>query len=189
MNRKVLVFLAILVGVYTMFESPKVLLDRGIDISDGIYEDFTGYNVQIDTSCKDVNLNRQGTPYNYNGTVMSGYLKVNKGNSALSFIFYGKENIVREGIKNIPTLLWLNGGPGSSSQLGNMMEMGPFRISPSNTSAFNITRNPWAWTQAYNILFVDQPVGTGLSYADPNYPNAYVKNMSDLADDFYIALN
>lgn len=32
----------------------------------------------------------------YNGTVMSGYLKVkDKGNSALGFIFYGRENTPR----------------------------------------------------------------------------------------------
>ncbi len=189
MNRQVVAFLSIVVVAYSMFESPKVLLNRGIDISDGVYEDFSGYNVEIDTSCKDVNLNRQGTPYNYNGTVLSGYLKVNKGNSALSFMFYGKENVARDQVKNVPTVVWLNGGPGSTSQLGNLMEMGPFRISPSATSAFNITRNQWAWTSAYNILFVDQPVGTGLSYADPNYPKAYVTNMTEVANDFYIALN
>jgi len=39
------------------------------------------------------------------------------------------------------------------------------------------------------VIFVDQPVGTGLSYADPNYkPNPYCTNMSDVAKDFYYAL-
>ena len=119
---------------------------------------------------------------------MSGYLAVNKGNSALSFLFYGKENVPKDQVKNIPTILWLNGGPGSSSQIGNLLEMGPYRITVSKTKAFNIIRNDNAWTKNYNILFVDQPVGTGLSYADPSYHDVYVTNMSQLADDFYLAL-
>lgn len=34
-------------------------------------------------------------------------------------------------------------------------------------------------------MFVDNPVGTGVSYADPDDPNAYVTNMSSMAIDFY----
>jgi vitellogenic carboxypeptidase-like protein len=30
----------------------------------------------------------------------------------------------------------------------------------------DVVVNDYAWTKKYNILFVDQPVGAGLSYAD-----------------------
>ncbi len=49
-------------------------------------------------------------------------------------------------------------------------------------------RNDFAWTKNYNVLFLDQPVGTGLSYADPKYPKAYVTNMTEVAIDAYEAL-
>lgn len=129
-------------------------------------------------------------PYLYNGTVRSGYLNVghSKGESALAFIFYGKENVDSSEIYKYPTLIWLNGGPGSSSQLGNFMELGPNWIKTSNTSAYEIVRNQHAWTNEYNILFVDQPVGTGLSYADTKVPDPYTHSMDDVADDFYTAL-
>ena len=90
-----------------------------------------------------------------------------KGASALAFIFYGREGTPKNELKNYPLIIWLNGGPGSSSQLGNLMELGPLWIKESSDKPFDIVRNQYAWTNEYNVLFVDQPVGTGLSYADP----------------------
>jgi carboxypeptidase C (cathepsin A) len=59
--------------------------------------------------------------YNYSGIVASGYLRVNKNNSALAYTFYGKKGVTSPSqLRNYPTILWLNGGPGSSSQTGNL---------------------------------------------------------------------
>lgn len=185
-----LVILALMLGLLgAMFTSPDEWLEKGFNIRDGIFQEPENYNLQIDTKCTEVNLSKSGTPYNYNGTVLSGYLKVGKGNSALAFIFYGKENTARNQLNTVPTVLWLNGGPGSSSQLGNLMQLGPFwLVKPEGFKPYDVVRNNYTWTKDYNILFVDQPVGTGLSYADPTFPNVYVKNMTDLATDFYNAL-
>lgn len=119
---------------------------------------------------------------------MSGYLKVGKGNSALGFIFYGRENTARSELSRYPIIIWLNGGPGSSSQLGNFMELGPNFVQPAPMSPYQIVRNNHTWVKDYNVLFVDQPVGTGLSYADPNFANVFCKSMDDVANDFWNAL-
>jgi hypothetical protein len=119
MVKQAIVFALLFVALAAIFTSPDEWLERGFDVRDGKLKEFPGYEVQLETKCNEVNLTK--APYNYNGTVLSGYLKVGKGNSALGFIFYGKEGLERSKINTVPTVLWLNGGPGSSSQLGNLM--------------------------------------------------------------------
>lgn len=76
-------------------------------------------------------------------------------------------------IKNYPTVIWLNGGPGSSSQLGNFQELGPLRL----VRQYDAVLNNYTWANNFNLLFIDQPIGTGLSYADTsNGANPFVKN-------------
>ena len=120
---------------------------------------------------------------------MSGYLNVNKAGSGLGFIFYGKAGAAKADLKKYPTVLWLNGGPGSSSQLGNFMELGPHFVRPAQMAPYEVVKNNYTWIKQYNVIFVDQPVGTGLSYADPAHPSPYCKNMNEVANDFYYALN
>ena len=61
---------------------------------------------------------------------------------------------------NKANLVWLNGGPGCSSLAGLSGENGPLRF-PSNS--FFPRRNPYSWTKLANILYIDQPIGTGFS--------------------------
>jgi carboxypeptidase C (cathepsin A) len=37
-----------------------------------------------------------------------------------------------------------------------------------------MVQNNFTWANNYNLLFVDQPVGTGLSYADPTFTKSFV---------------
>ncbi|XP_078157212.1 serine carboxypeptidase-like 51 isoform X2 [Carex rostrata] len=58
-----------------------------------------------------------------------------------------------------PTVLWLQGGPGASGVgLGNFEEIGPldYNLKPRNST----------WLQFADLLFVDNPVGTGYSYVE-----------------------
>jgi carboxypeptidase C (cathepsin A) len=60
---------------------------------------------------------------------------------------------------DVPLLIWLNGGPGSSSLIGLFFENGPYTISSSAA----LKPNPFSWNEKYHTLFVDQPVGTGFA--------------------------
>ncbi|MCP4748345.1 MAG: S10 family peptidase [Desulfobacteraceae bacterium] len=58
-----------------------------------------------------------------------------------------------------PVVLWLNGGPGSSSFLGLFFENGPYKINEDCTLADNL----YSWNKNASYLMIDQPAGCGLS--------------------------
>ncbi|KAJ8085151.1 hypothetical protein PM082_003935 [Marasmius tenuissimus] len=76
-----------------------------------------------------------------------------------------------------PWLVWLNGGPGSSSQLGMMTENGPLRVQGD----FSITQNNFSWHKLADAFWVDQPVGVGYSTSDAT---GYVFDEDQLGEDF-----
>jgi cathepsin A (carboxypeptidase C) len=59
-----------------------------------------------------------------------------------------------------PLIMWLSGGPGCSSELALFAENGPCRIKRGGQST---TPNAYSWHAHANIVFVDQPAGTGFS--------------------------
>lgn len=80
-----------------------------------------------------------------------------------------------------PLTLWLNGGPGCSSSTGLLWELGPCRINPDgNGTHFH----KHSWTTRSNVLFLDQPVEVGFSYADHGLPTT-ITTAADAARDVY----
>ena len=67
----------------------------------------------------------------------------------------------RKDPSNAPLSIWLNGGPGSSSMLGLLVENGPCFINPDSNST---TLNEWSWNNEVNMLYLDQPAQVGFSY-------------------------
>lgn len=61
--------------------------------------------------------------------------------------------------------IWLNGGPGCSSLEGLLQENGPFLW---QYGTFAPVRNPYTWVNLTNMIWVEQPVGTGFSQGTPS---------------------
>jgi carboxypeptidase C (cathepsin A) len=62
-----------------------------------------------------------------------------------------------------PVVIWLNGGPGTSSFIGQFTEGGPYRI--VTDPEVRLADNPFSWNRRANLMMIDQPTGTGLSVA------------------------
>ncbi|KPI82482.1 serine carboxypeptidase (CBP1) putativeserine peptidase Clan SC Family S10, partial [Leptomonas seymouri] len=81
--------------------------------------------------------------------------------------------------------MWMTGGPGCSSNLALLSELGPCLMSEASGELY---RNAYGWNDEAFLLFVDQPTGVGFSYGDDvNYADDvnYVHNESEVAEDMY----
>lgn len=85
--------------------------------------------------------------------------------------------------ENAPLMLWLNGGPGGSSiGAGLLFEHGPCFVASNGTAT---ERNEYSWNEKLNIIYLDEPVGTGYSYADGD---EILTTLKDLAVDVHAFL-
>ncbi|KAL1920404.1 uncharacterized protein VTP21DRAFT_781 [Calcarisporiella thermophila] len=123
--------------------------------------------------------NLPGLPQHTKLTQYAGHVEINSKTNSNIFFWLFERLIKTEKDKLV---IWLNGGPGCSSEDGVFLENGPFRIKPDLTLAIN----SGAWNKYATVLFVDQPPGTGLSYADTNH---YAKSIDEVVDKFMVFLD
>ena len=102
-----------------------------------------------------------------------------------------------------PLVLWLNGGPGCSSLEGFLYEHGPLNVADAHAppninhagdpSPFandkDLVANPWRWSKAANVLYLEAPAGVGFSYSATHNPNDLVTGDNQTAADNLAALN
>ncbi|RHZ74867.1 hypothetical protein CDV55_102070 [Aspergillus turcosus] len=107
------------------------------------------------------------------GEMYSGSVPIDKGNKSreLFFIF---QPTIGEPVDEVT--IWLNGGPGCSSLEGFFQENGRFTWQPGT---FAPVENPYSWVNLTNMLWVDQPVGTGFSTGTPT-----ATTQEETAEDF-----
>lgn len=61
--------------------------------------------------------------------------------------------------ERVPLMIWLQGGPGASSQFGAFTEIGPIKV--VNGTATQVSN---AWNIIGHTVFIDQPLNVGFSF-------------------------
>ena len=87
----------------------------------------------------------------------SGYLNVSDTKS-LHYVFAESQSDPTTD----PIIIWFNGGPGCSSMLAFMQEMGPIEIDDGETY-LSANKNPWI--RRANVIWLESPAGVGWSIA------------------------
>jgi len=113
-----------------------------------------------------------GTP---DGSEEWGYVQVRPKAHMFWWLYHSPQR-VDDGRTPWPTVLWLQGGPGASGVgYGNFMEIGPLdeELKPRATT----------WLAKADLLFVDNPVGTGFSYVDGGDKGLMARTDAEAARD------
>lgn len=101
-------------------------------------------------------------------THYSGYLPTGKETGAPGQLHYWLIESENDP-KNDPIVLWLNGGPGSSSLIGLLTENGQIQLNDDSLNTTGTPRpfyNKHGWTQKANVLWLESPKGVGFSYCE-----------------------
>ncbi|XP_021295806.1 serine carboxypeptidase-like [Herrania umbratica] len=105
----------------------------------------------------------------------AGYYKLANSHDARMFYFFFESR----NSKKDPVVIWLTGGPGCSSELALFYENGPFTIADN----MSLIWNQYGWDMASNLLYVDQPIGTGFSYSSDRRDIRH--NEAEVSNDLY----
>ncbi|KAM3373852.1 serine carboxypeptidase-like 20 [Capsicum galapagoense] len=120
----------------------------------------------------------------FNGTFQSkhyaGYVNIDESHGKKMYYYFVESE--RNPSKD-PVVLWLNGGPGCSSFDGFVYEHGPFNFELGKPSGSlpSLHNNPYSWSKASSVIYLDSPVGVGLSYSgnESDYVTGDLKTASD----------
>jgi len=105
----------------------------------------------------------------------SGYFKLDVGTGTKNYFFWYFES--RDSPATDPLVLWMTGGPGCSSEVALFAENGPCKVNKLGTKT---EKNAYSWNSHANLLYIDQPTGTGFSYG-----TGYDHNEAGVARDMY----
>ncbi|KAK7695150.1 hypothetical protein QCA50_002340 [Cerrena zonata] len=143
-------------------------LESGVGSEAFVHPSFTNYALRLTTpDICDTSVNQ-----------WSGFLDISQTRHLFFWFFEA-----RRGPKNAPLMLWLNGGPGCSSiGSGLLFENGPCSIAYGGNSTIV---NQHSWNEVANIIYLEQPIGTGFSYSDDG---SEVTTLADVAVDVYAFL-
>ena len=93
--------------------------------------------------------------------IYSGYLNTDIDGTELFYVFTPSQSSPEKD----PILLWLHGGPGSSSNTGLLEEVGPVIFIPYKKQPII---NEYSWNKNSNVIFIESPGGVGFSKVKDN---------------------
>jgi len=109
----------------------------------------------------------------------TGFLTVEEDTESNMFFWFAPATDVAP--SDAPVVIWLQGGPGSSSLFGLLELHGPFTANYDENNNVKAVINPWAWSKKANVIYIDNPVGAGFSYTnDDNLPTGQAQVARDL---------
>jgi len=106
----------------------------------------------------------------------SGLLDLGDGDDMFYWLFRSRDTKLKN---TQPLVIWISGGPGFASQFNVFYTIGPYKINDDLT----LTTNPYSWNEKANLLFVDEPFGTGFSRT--TNPSHYAVDGKMAAKAFY----
>lgn len=112
-------------------------------------------------------------PQNFMTEMYSGLIPIDMSNASRALFFVFQPTV---GPPVDEVTIWVNGGPGCSSLEGFFQENGLIQWT---WGQFDPTINPYSWVNLTNMLWVEQPVGTGFSIGTPT-----ATSEEDIAADF-----
>ncbi|CAE6453758.1 unnamed protein product [Rhizoctonia solani] len=120
-----------------------------------------------------IRMRRLDSPCDPAAKQYTGYLDISEDKHLFFWFFESRRNPHKA-----PLATWLSGGPGGSSIIGLLFENGPCTIMSANSTSWN----PYSWNEVSNIIYLDQPAGTGYSYSTSPHT---IDNSQEAAKDFY----
>jgi cathepsin A (carboxypeptidase C) len=117
-------------------------------------------------------------PFFLNQPHRTGSIPLGEGDDIFYWYFESRHNP-----ETAPLVMWLTGGPGCSSMLAVLTQHGPFSVD-SNLKLH--LRDP-SWTELANVVYVDQPIGTGFSRNGTELhitKHSYTRHMRTFIDGF-----
>ena len=127
------------------------------------------------TRTQRIEITSSSNPIFLNETYYTGFLPLDSRGSLFFWLFESRNDVSKD-----PLVVWLTGGPGCSSEIALLVENGPYKVNSDNAT---LKTNPYSWNNIANVLYVDQPLGTGFSTATD-----LDQNETQIAIDFYTFL-
>jgi cathepsin A (carboxypeptidase C) len=166
---------AVFISAALAFVNTQVPLSTEHDLSE-----FSVYQSNVSPQHSIRMKEQNATLCNTTVDQFTGWLDID--HKHLFFWYFAAENTAKSDASS-PLALWLTGGPGGSSMLGMLQELGPCLI---NKHGNGTVYNPYGWNKDTALIFVDQPAGVGFSYLDEG--EALPDNSFVAASDMHVFL-